>query len=147
MDVEALLTALRAGELPAEARQWLVEGLEAWQQGHDLESALGLHGEPLDRRDELLRAVIKLSPGDSTMAKCAYVAECLAGDREHNSPLAAELVRKLQASVIGIPQSIRQLARILNGNRQGSSTKPACLCPDWPVPQTAENHRGKANGK
>ena len=138
MSVEELLASLRAGDLPPQARRWLIEGLEAWQQGQDLESALGLHSEPLDRRDELLRAVIEVSPGDSTTAKCAYAAECLAADRDHVSPLAADLVRKLQASAIAIPQSIRQLARILNGTRQDSETENACLCPDWPLPENSD---------
>lgn len=139
MNVEALLAALRAGELPAEARQWLVDGLEGWQQGQDLESALGLHSAPLDRRDEVLRLVLQLTPGDSDTARCAFLIECLDG-REHPSPMAAQLLRKLQTSGVQLPRSVKHLRRILLGSRQDAGTKNAVLCPSWPVPQTASNN-------
>ena len=146
MNVEAVLFALRAGDLSPEARRWLIEGLEAWQQGQDLESALGLHSQPLDRRDELLRVVLRLSPGGSDTARCAFLVECLDG-RQHPSTMATHLLDKLQSSGVQLPCSVRHLARILNGSRRDSETENRVLCPDWPLPQTAENHRGNANDR
>ena len=145
MDVETLLASLRAGQLPARARRWLIIGFERWQQGAVLEAALGLDTTaPLDRRDELIRAVIELSPGASATAKCAYVAECLAGDRDHASAMAAELVRKLLESGVQLPQSVRHLARILNGSRAASETESGWLCPAWPLPENTGNTKERA---
>jgi len=107
--------------------------------GAELEQALGLTSEPLDRRDDLLRAIIELAPGGSGASKAAYAVECLAGDRDHVSPLAAELLNKLQASGAQMPRSIRHLSRILNGSRAASETENGVLCPDWPTPENTGN--------
>lgn len=140
MTIETLLASLRAGELSAEARQWLITGLEAWQRGAGLETALGLHSSVLDRRDESLRLVIRLTPGSSSTAKCAFLIECLAGDRIHPSSVAAQLLDKLQSSGAQLPKSVRHLRRILRGSRQDSGTEDRVLCPSWPRPDTSENH-------
>jgi len=113
MNVETLLASLRGGDVPPEAVQWLIVGLEGWQQGADLEAALGLCSSPLDRRDEQLRLVIQLTPGASDTAQCAFLIDCLAGDREHGSPMAAELLKKLQISALPIPRSVKHLRPFL----------------------------------
>jgi hypothetical protein len=103
--------------------------------GAELEQALGLASEPMDRRDDVLRVVLRLTPGASNTAKSAYVAECLAGDRDHVSPLAADLLNKLLESGVLIPRSIKHLRRILLGSRQDTGTGSGGLCPCWPLPQ------------
>ena len=145
MDVETLLASLRAGELPARARRWLIIGFERWQQGAVLEAALGLDTTaPLDRRDESLRMALQLAPGGSDTAKCAYIVECLNGDREHASTMAAEVLHKLRASGGQVPRSIRHLTRILNGSRAASETESGWLCPAWPLPENAGNTKEQA---
>lgn len=139
MDVELLIADLKAGQLPAAARRWLIAGFERWQQGAELAAALGLDSAPLDRRDDLLRVVLRLSPGDSIAAKCAYASECLNGGRDHASTMAAELVCKLLANGEPVPRSIKHLRRILLGSRQEAETENSVLCPSWPAPDNAEN--------
>ena len=154
MDVAAVVADLRAGKLPERARQWLADGLEAWQAGVPLEAAMGLDTEPLDRRDSVLRLVLELAPGESDTARCAFVADCVAGIREHPSPMAARLLDKLLVAGVQIPKSVRHLSRILNCDRQVSWTRKRYLCPSWPVPENRENissdttHReGKRNAR
>ena len=142
MDVETLIASLRAGELSAEARHWLVDGLEAWQHGQPLEDALGLHSPPLDRRDDLLRLVLQLTPGGSDTARCAFLLDCLSGV-EHPSPMAARMLEKLRASGVQVPRSIKHLRRILAGSRRDVGTEKSVLCPSWSRPQTEGNQRGK----
>lgn len=139
MNVEDLLSALRAGMLSQEARRWLIGGFEGWLCGQSLEEALGLQSEPLDRRDEVLRLLIQLSPGSSETARCCFLVDCLNGDQEHPAQVAASMINKLQASGVPLPKSIRHLTRIAAGGRSDRKTEGPVLCPDWPVPQTAGN--------
>ena len=144
MDVAAVVVALRAGKLPDDARDWLVAGFEQWQAGVPLEAAMGLDTEPLDRRDDLLRVVLKMAPGESDAARCAFVVDCMDGILEHPSPMAQRLMDKLLVAGVQIPRSVRHLGRILNGGRAPGWTKNAVLCPSWPRPQNPENSTSEA---
>jgi hypothetical protein len=146
VDVEYVIATLRAGQLPAAMRRWLAAGLERFQLGAELEAALGLASEPLDRRDESLRLVLQLTPGGSDTARCAFVIECLAC-RKHPSDTARQLLKKLQASGMQMPRSIRHLSRILNGSRAASETENGVLCPDWPVPENVGNTKEQQNDR
>lgn len=65
--VSELLQHLADCDLPAELVQWLRDLFAAWRRGGDLDSALGLDDDALDldERDKLIRACVKLCPGDA----------------------------------------------------------------------------------
>ena len=114
--VSQLLDALPSAGLPLELVGWLRDGFTAWQAGADLHSALSLNGPDVDRRDDLLRIVILLSPGESITAQCAYTIACLDGRQHHHRQDMQNIVRSLQ--LVGCPRSIKQLKRIVEGRRQ-----------------------------
>ena len=66
-----------ADALPAHLRDWLVDGLQAWQDGTDLEAALhlvdsGASYMDLDERDQMLVFCINSAPGESDAAKMTF---------------------------------------------------------------------------
>jgi hypothetical protein len=112
---DALLTALHGCDLPGDLVAWLTHGLEVQRAGGDLLEALGLEGPDLNRRDDLLRTVIDLAPGESITARCFFVIECLDGARFPRNDMQ-HLIDRLQR--LSVPRSVRQLRRILDGRRQ-----------------------------
>ena len=112
----SLLTALPGCNLPGELVTWLAHGLEVQRAGGDLVEALGLDGPDLNRRDDLLRTVIDLSPGESMTARCLFVVGCLDGQEQHPRGDMQVVIDRLQR--LPVPRSIKQLRRILNGRRQ-----------------------------
>ena len=111
-----------ADRLPAHLRTWLVQGLEAWQRGRELEQALELlpdQSEFLsdDERDAYIRTCIQSCPGGSIGAKCAFFTDVVNGVRRHPDKTGRQLVKILQRSRVYIPAT-RQLRRILQGRRQ-----------------------------
>jgi hypothetical protein len=116
--LDQLLEALPGGLDPALVA-WLVSGVKAWREGDDLEAALELacgDAMTLDQRDELLRVVIDLSPGNSMAARCCSALDNLDGTR-HPDELAAQLILRLRRSRIRLPGTVRHLRRIANGHR------------------------------
>jgi hypothetical protein len=109
-----------ANRLPDSLRAWLVQGLEAWQQGRDLEQALGLLPDsiPLGQRDSYIRTCVQSCPGDSTGAKCAFFIDVLSGIRMHPDKSARQLLAVLQHSRVYIPKTVQHLRRILDYRRQ-----------------------------
>ena len=129
---DRLLSCLRDSCLPVDLVEWLACGLEVQAAGGDLLEALELDGPDYDRRDDLLRTVIALSPGESLPARCAFVVACLGGHEQHPRADMRSIVRSL--SLIGCPRSIRQLRRIVEGRRQDGwrikeMDTEASLCP------------------
>jgi hypothetical protein len=104
--------------LPDDVAGWLRDGFAAWQAGADLHEALDLPGPDTGRRDDLLRTIIALSPGESSTARCAFVVGCLGGSERHPRPDMQHLIESLR--LVGCPRSIRQLKRIVQGRRQDS---------------------------
>jgi hypothetical protein len=113
---DALLSVLPASNLPRELVAWLVRGLEVHQAGGDLLSALDLPGADMDRRDSLVRVVLKLTPGESFSARAAFFLDALAGNEEHPRQDMQQIIRKLR--LLPWPGSVRQLRRIVAGHRQ-----------------------------
>ena len=99
---------------------WLSGAIYAFKnRGDDLEAALGIAGDEsltIDQRDELLRVVLDLSPGESFTARGCAVLDCLDGS-QHNNKLAARLVLRLRRSRIRLPRTVRHLRCIANGHR------------------------------
>ena len=70
---DRLLSCLRDSCLPVDLVEWLACGLEVQAAGGDMLEALELDGPDNDRRDDLLRTVIALSPGGIPHCKdCVY---------------------------------------------------------------------------
>ncbi len=139
--------------LPADLGRWLAAGLQAWQQGADLETALQLDvpALDLDQRDQLLRGVAALYPGESDDDKAAFLAGLLSdGYRKHPDPSGERLLRILRASRCRLPGSIKQLRRIVRGYRsegwrQGTELP---LCPEEDAGQDGvEQFFGANNGR
>jgi hypothetical protein len=116
--VSELLQA--ANRLPDSLRAWLVQGLERWQQGQDLEQALKLLPDsiPLGQRDLYIRSCVQSCPGESTGAKCAFFFDVLKGARVHPDKSARQLIAVLQHSRVYIPKTVQHLRRILDYRRQ-----------------------------
>ena len=112
-----LLTALPDSGLDPELAAWVACGFEAWQSGGNLIEALGLASDLLDRRDELIRMVIPMCPGESGAARFSYFRSCVTGDIQHESQTARQLIRKIQALPVVVP-TVRHLRRIMRGRRQ-----------------------------
>ena len=114
----ALVTELleAADALPAHLRDWLRDGFTAWQAGADLHTALCLDGPAPDRRDDLIKTAVLLSPGESITAKAAYFISCLDGYQHHHRDDMQAIIRSLR--LVGCPRSIKQLKRITEGRRQ-----------------------------
>ena len=138
--VNLLVGLLHAGgELPPDVVRWLVDGLQAWQQGRDLEAALGLHYADVqelgyDERDELLQAAIRLCPGTSPNAQASYFLEVINGRLRHPDEAGRHFTDILLRSRCFIPRSIRHLrSRILQGKRHDSwrqcERTEKALCP------------------
>ena len=122
--INQLLVLLPDSELPDDVVWWLVAGLEGWQRGQSLEDALGLHDDDsghcsmdLYERDDLIRAAIRLCPGDSESAQASYFLEVM-----HGQP--GTLMRLVRASWtccacarVYVPKTLRHLRRILAGRR------------------------------
>jgi hypothetical protein len=113
---DALLSALPACNLPSELVAWLTQGFAAWQQGQSLEQALELEAPDLDERDDMIRTVIELSPGESVAARCSYFIGCLDGCELHHRHDMQQQVERLRG--LSVPRSLKQLRRILDGRRQ-----------------------------
>ena len=110
-----------ADRLPDHLRAWLVQGLQDWQQGQNLEHALKLGAAPdIDyfERDEYIRASIRLCPGESEGAQCSYFIDVITGASKHPDPTGRQFVELLARSRVYIPRTTRHLRRILNGRRQ-----------------------------
>jgi hypothetical protein len=109
-----------ADRLPDSLRAWLVPGLEAWQQGQNLEQALKLlpNSIPLGQRDLYIRSCVQSCPGESTGAKCAFFIDVLSGIRMHPDKSARQLIAVLQHSRVYIPKTTQHLRRILDYRRQ-----------------------------
>jgi len=121
-----------ADALPDNLRDWLRDGFTAWQAGADLHTALCLDGPDPDRRDDLLRTVIALSPGESLTARCAFTVACLIGHEQHPRADMQSIIRSLR--LINCPLSIRHMRRIMEGRRQDGwriqeADTEASLCP------------------
>ena len=117
--VSELLQA--ANQLPSHLRDWLTQGLQDWQQGRDLETALQLLDDTpsiyLDDRDDMLRAAIRLCPGESESAQCSYFIGLINGESKHPDPAGRQFVELLARSRVYIPRTGRHLRRILAGRR------------------------------
>ena len=117
--LDHLLAALPDSGLDRELVAWLSAGIEAFKyRGDDLEAALNVAsgGLSMDERDDLLRVVLSLAPGDSFAARCCFTLDCLDGTAQHSDKLAARLILRLRRSRIRLPNK-RQLRRIRNGHR------------------------------
>jgi hypothetical protein len=117
------MTAERVNELIEAAdalqehlRDWLRDGFTAWQAGADLHTALCLAGPDPDRRGDLIKTAVLLSPGESITAKAAYFISCLDGYQHHHRDDMQAIIRSLR--LISCPRSIKQLRRIVEGRRQ-----------------------------
>ena len=113
-----------ADALPAHLRDWLVDGLQAWQQGRDLEAALGLHDDDSDycsmdlyERDDLIRVAVRLCPGGSESAQACYFLEVMQGHIQHPDETGARFVELLRGARVYVPKTLRHLRRILAGRR------------------------------
>jgi hypothetical protein len=113
-----------ADALPAHLRDWLVDGLQAWQQGRDLEAALGLHDDDSDycsmalyERDDLIRVAIRLCPGDSESAQASFFLEVMQGHLQHPDETGRRFVYLLRGARVYVPKTLRHLRRILAGRR------------------------------
>ena len=117
--LQKLLAVLPSSDLPADLAGWLADGMQEYQRGAELEQALKLASDDtmtLDERDELLRTVLDLSPGESMAARCCYVLDCMDGS-QHSNKLASRLILRLRRSRIRLPRDARQLRRIMSGYR------------------------------
>ncbi len=111
-----LLNLLPDSGLPDDLQGWLQRGMEVQAAGADLLEALELDGPDLDRRDDLLRTVIALSPGESLTARCAFTIACIMGHERHPRTDMQNIIRSLR--LVGCPLSIRQLhGRVTKGRR------------------------------
>lgn len=123
--VNQLVEALRSGDsLPGGLRRWLVRAFEQWQQGHDIETALGLLDDGSeysrmshDERDDLIRVAIRLCPGESESAQASFFIEVVDGHLPHPDETGARFVGVLRGARAYIPKSLKQLRRILAGRR------------------------------
>jgi hypothetical protein len=123
--VNQLLVLLPDSALPDDLTAWLAVGLAGWQRGQCLEDALRLtdddsddSGMDLYERDDLLRAAIRLCPGDSETAQASYFLEVIEGHLLHPDPTGARFVDMLHSARVYIPKTLRHLRRILAGRRQ-----------------------------
>ena len=129
---DRLLACLADSCLPADLVEWLSCGLEVQAAGGDLLEALELPGPDYGRRDDLLRTVIALSPGESLTARCAFVVACLGGHEQHPRQDMQNIIRSLR--LINCPLSIRHMRRIMEHRRQDGwrikeMDTEASLCP------------------
>jgi len=122
--ISQLLVLLPDSELPDDVVWWLVAGLEGWQRGQSLEDALGLHDDDsghcsmdLYERDDLIRAAIRLCPGDSESAQASYFLEVMHGHARHPDETGARFVDMLRGARVYVPKTLRHLRRILAGRR------------------------------
>ena len=100
-------------------------GLEGWQRGQSLEDALGLHDDDSDycsmdlyERDDLIRAAIRLCPGDSESAQASFFLGVMHGHARHPDETGARFVDMLSCARVYIPKTVRHLRRIMAGRRQ-----------------------------
>lgn len=70
----------------------------------------------MDQRDDLIREVIALSPGESVKARCSFFLDCLSGQQSHPRRDMRRVIEQLQD--MGTPRSVKQLRRILDYRRQ-----------------------------
>ena len=122
--INQLLVLLPDSELPDDVVWWLVAGLEGWQRGQSLEDALGLHDDDSDyctmdlyERDDLIRAAIRLCPGDSESAQALFFLEVMHGQARHPDETGARFVDMLRGARVYVPKTRRHLSRILAGRR------------------------------
>ena len=122
--INQLLVLLPDSELPDDVVWWLVAGLEGWQRGQSLEDALGLHDDDSDycsmdlyERDDLIRAAIRLCPGDSESAQASFFLEVMHGQARHPDETGARFVDMLRGARVYVPKTRRHLSRILAGRR------------------------------
>ena len=80
----------------------------------------------LDERDELLRVIVGLAPGESDRACCLFVLDCFAGETIHPHPVARRCLRDLRAAGVYLPGTIRHLRRILEGRRSDGWRDGTC---------------------
>ena len=138
--VNQLLVLLPDSELPDDVVWWLVAGLEGWQRGQSLEDALGLHDDDSDycsmdlyERDDLLRAAIRLCPGDTESAQASYFLEVMHGHAQHPDETGRRFVDLLRGARVYVPRTLRHLRRILAGRRQDGwryQRDTGRLCPE-----------------
>ena len=121
MSAERASELLRvADRLPVHLRAWLTEGLQAWQQGQELEAALGLCNPPTidkDERDGYIRASIRLCPGESESAQSIFFIGVINGEHDHPDPTGRQFVELLRQARCYIPTTTRHYRRILAGKR------------------------------
>ena len=122
MSAERISELLQAAnQLPDSLRAWLTTGLQGWQQGQDLERALGLCSHPAidhDERDGYIRASIRLCPGESDSAQMYFFIGVINGEAAHPDPTGRQFIELLARSRVYIPRTTRHLRRILQGRRQ-----------------------------
>ena len=112
-----------ADALPAHLRDWLVDGLQAWQDGTDLEAALhlvdsGASYMGLDERDQMLVFCINSAPGESDAAKMTFFIEAIQDKATHPDETAQRFIAVMKSAQVYIPGTVRHLRRIMQGRRQ-----------------------------
>jgi hypothetical protein len=132
--VRELLQALPDSRLPASLRAWLQTGFKEWERGADLAEALDLNQPLIDRRDEMLRIVVALAPGEHRSTQAAFTLSCLHQGQRHPDPVAARFIGRIKEMPVRLPKSVRHMVRIVDADRNGQRTKISVLCPDWAVP-------------
>ena len=128
-----------ADALPAHLRDWLVDGLQAWQDGTDLEAALHLSESgascmSLDERDSMLVACINSAPGESDAAKMTFFIGVIHDRATHPDETAQRFIAVMKSAQVYIPGTVRHLRRIMQGRRQDGwriqeTDIKASLCP------------------
>lgn len=84
--------------------------------GHDLHLDTG-PGMSLDQRDELLRVIVGLAPGESDRACCLFALDVIAGEQLHPHRVARECLQDLREAGVRLPTDLRQMYRVLRGQR------------------------------
>ena len=130
--VNRLLACLPNSSLPLDIQQWLRELFR--HQHVDVD---------LDERDELIRTIIELSPGESATARCCFFLDALGG-KPHPVAAADSLICRLRATGVAVPQSTKQLLRILDSRRQDGWRETTDLCPSPAVLEDAGNSKERA---
>ena len=127
--VEELVVELPHCELPAHLRLWLLDGFTRYLGGDDLHEALDLHSHLRDRRNELLRLVVALTPAARLRDRIAFVLDCLHGDARHPDQTARKFIDRLRTLDVRLPRSMKHLRRLVEDDELG--TKISFLSPDW----------------